>query len=175
MRQRLHNRPLVSTNFQASQRPRPRPRAFSASLDAFSARAPAPAPSGFPSVFGCISMLELPSARARARSSGFPGYDHPRFSEAPWAARWAPCAVKGSRGYDHFTSQRIKLLLEVSHLVFERLETCNLASQRDDIVHHHAKLRNIVLVLVVFLSQVPALFCQLRDCEETFLDIVLQV
>ena len=163
-RQRLHNRPLVSTDFQASQRRRPL--AFSASLDALSARAPAPAPSGFPSVFGCISMLELPSARARARarSSGFP-------EPAPWAARQAPCAVKGSRGYDHFTSQRIKLLLEVFHSVFERLETCNLVSQRDDIVHHHGKLRNVLLVLVVFLSQVPGLMCQLRDCEETSLDI----
>ena len=95
---------------------------------------PAPAASGFLSVFRCISMLELPSARARARSSGFP-------EPAPWAAEPAPWAVKGSRGYDHLTSQRIKLLLEVSHLVFERLETCNLVSQRDDIVHHHGKLR----------------------------------
>ncbi len=38
-RQRPHNRPFVSTDFQASQRPRPRPRASSASSDAFITRA----------------------------------------------------------------------------------------------------------------------------------------
>ena len=108
-------------------------------------------------------MLELPSARARARSSGFP-------EPAPWAAEPAPCAVKGSRGYDHLTSQRIKLLLEVSHLVFERLETCNLVSQRDDIVHHHGKLSvNVLLVLVVFFREFLLSFVSSEIVKKAFL------